>query len=208
MTWPKTVAWSLVTVLAVLIGAYALAYFVFPEMVDPDFRRRFDVLPWSSRSHIIPGGLALILGAFQFHTGLRAGRPVLHRFCGRFYVVCVLIAALGGLLLAWHAPHSVATKLGFASLAVVWFYATLMGWRAARGGNIALHRQWMVRSYALTLAAVTLRVQLPLLQAVHGLSFDAAYAVVAWFSWVPNLVIAEWFRVHASARAAAVAAPR
>ena len=51
----------------------------------------------------------------------------------------------------------------------------------------------MVRCYALTLAAVTLRIQLGVLQAGLGLSFEEAYAVTAWFSWVPNLILAEWW---------------
>ncbi len=64
---------------------------------------------------------------------------------------------------------------------------------AARVRDFLLHKQWMVRCYALTLAAVSLRLELPVLQIGLGLSFEASYAVVAWFSWVPNLVIAEWF---------------
>ena len=68
-----------------------------------------------------------------------------------------------------------------------------MAFLSIRAGDVTRHRQWMVRSYALTLAAVTLRIQLPFYQAVLGLSFDDAYAIVAWFCWIPNLVVAEWF---------------
>jgi uncharacterized membrane protein len=193
MSWLKTVAWSFMVLLAVAVGAYALSYFVFPDMIDPEFKKRFDVIPWSARLHIIPGGLALILGAFQFHSGLRNRWTSIHRNSGRAYVILVLTGAVGGLLLAWYAPHSPATRLGFASLAVVWFYSGSMAYLAIRAGNITLHRQWMIRSYSLTLAAVTLRIQLPIYQEAMGLSFDEAYAIVAWFSWIPNLVIAEWF---------------
>ena len=49
----------------------------------------------------------------------------------------------------------------------------------------------MVRSYALTLAAVTLRFYLPASLA-NGLPFEAVYAVIAWACWVPNLIVAEW----------------
>jgi len=193
MSWPKTAAWWFMMLLAFAIGAYALSYFYFPDMIDPEFKLRFDAIPWSARLHIIPGGLALIVGAFQFHSGLRERWTNLHRNCGRAYVVFVLSGAVGGLLLAWHAPHSPATRLGFASLAVVWFYSGAMAYFAIRAGNIALHRQWMIRSYALTLAAVTLRIQLPLYQGAMGMRFNEAYAIVAWFCWIPNLIIAEWF---------------
>jgi uncharacterized membrane protein len=193
MSWPKTAAWWFMMLLAFAIGVYALSYFYFPDMIDPEFKTRFDAIPWSARLHIFPGGLALIVGAFQFHSGLRERWTNIHRNCGRAYVVFVLSGAMGGLLLAWHAPHSPATRLGFASLAVVWFYSGAMAYFAIRAGNIALHRQWMIRSYALTLAAVTLRIQLPLYQGALGMSFDEAYAIVAWFCWIPNLIIAEWF---------------
>jgi Predicted membrane protein (DUF2306) len=54
----------------------------------------------------------------------------------------------------------------------------------------------MWRNYALTLAAVTLRVYMGVAQEVIGFSFEAAYPVVAWLAWVPNLVVAEWVVVQ------------
>jgi len=50
----------------------------------------------------------------------------------------------------------------------------------------------MVRSYALIFAAVTLRIELPLLTAAFH-DFTPAYLVVAWLSWVPNLLVVEWY---------------
>ena len=52
------------------------------------------------------------------------------------------------------------------------------------------------RNYALTLAAVTLRIELPLLQMAGGMTFDQAYATIAWMCWIPNLVLAEWLFVE------------
>lgn len=199
MTRINTFGWWIMLVLALGIGAYALAFFAL-ELGDPDFMARFSEIPWSARLHIIPGGLALMLGAFQFHSGLRSRWLAMHRNIGRAYVTFVLVGAVGGLILAWYAPHSPATRLGFASLAVVWFYSGSMAYYAVRQGNIALHRQWMIRCYALTLAAVTLRIQIPLFQEAMGLSFEQAYAIVAWFSWIPNLIVAEWFFNQAPVR--------
>jgi hypothetical protein len=55
----------------------------------------------------------------------------------------------------------------------------------------AEHRTWMMRSYALTLAGVSLRLQLLILTGWGGLPFDAVYVVTAWSSWVPNLILCE-----------------
>jgi hypothetical protein len=62
---------------------------------------------------------------------------------------------------------------------------------AALRRDIPTHRAWMVRSYALIYAAVTLRIALPLLVIAFG-DFLPAYRAVAWLSWVPNLLWAEW----------------
>lgn len=62
-----------------------------------------------------------------------------------------------------------------------------------RRGDIATHRQWMMRNFALTFAAVTLHIYLNILTGPLEISFAEAYASVAWISWVPNLLIVEWF---------------
>ncbi len=70
-----------------------------------------------------------------------------------------------------------------------------MGYRTARMRRFQIHREWMVRSFALALAAVTLRVELPLLLLAHN-SFHAAYITVSWLCWIPNLILAEcWLRL-------------
>ncbi len=71
---------------------------------------------------------------------------------------------------------------------------TLLGWRAVLQGRFAVHRRWMIRSWALTLAAVTLRLYLPLVM-VLDLPFLPWYRAISFLAWVPNLVVAElWLR--------------
>ena len=48
----------------------------------------------------------------------------------------------------------------------------------------------MIRSFALTFAAVMLRIYLPLAQ-VAGIPFDVSYPVISFLCWVPNLLVAE-----------------
>jgi hypothetical protein len=63
-------------------------------------------------------------------------------------------------------------------------------WRLALARRFDEHRRWMFRSFALTFAAVTLRIYLPLVQ-IAGLDFLPAYRAIAWLCWVPNLVVIE-----------------
>jgi hypothetical protein len=147
--------------------------------------------PLGFYAHVGFGPVALALAPFQFWAGLRARRPGLHRWPGRAYGLSILVAGMGGLAMALGTEAGAVASTGFAALAVLWLATTARGVQLAMSGRIAEHRRWMIRSAALTFAAVTLRLELPLLVA-GGLSFKQAYGLVAWACWVPNLTIAEW----------------
>ncbi|MHC0054126.1 DUF2306 domain-containing protein [Actibacterium sp. D379-3] len=143
--------------------------------------------------HIIFAPVALALLPFQFRVTLRATRPAVHRWIGRAYGLAVLISGVGGLFLAFGTRAGPVAAAGFGLLAVLWLGCTGLGIAMARAGKAAQHRRWMIRSAALTFAAVTLRLYLPILIA-GGLAFPAAYSIVAWLCWVPNLLVAEGMR--------------
>ncbi len=84
------------------------------------------------------------------------------------------------------------THFGFGILAALWFFTGVQGYRMVRRGEINDHRRWMVRNFALTLAAVTLRIYMPLLLGVLHWPFRPTYITVSWLCWVPNLLVAEW----------------
>ena len=102
----------------------------------------------------------------------------------------VLIGGLSGLFMAFHAFGGLPSRLGFACLAVAWLYSGFRAYFAVRACDFLAHRRWMVRNFALTFAAVTLRVYLPASMAL-GAAFEVAYPVIAWLCWLPNLVAAE-----------------
>jgi uncharacterized membrane protein len=142
-------------------------------------------------AHLAGGLAALALGPWQLNQRLRNRVLDLHRWMGRSYVVAVVVGAVGALGLAPLSQEGLVTHVGFGMLAVLWLIATLQAYLRIRAGDQLRHRQWMIRSYALTLAAVTLRVYLSLSQ-VLGVPFGEAYQAIAWVCWVPNLVVAEW----------------
>jgi hypothetical protein len=84
------------------------------------------------------------------------------------------------------------THLGFGVLAILWFFTGWQAYREIRRGDIEAHRNWMIRNFALTLAAVTLRTWLPLMIFALHWSFHVSYIIVSWLCWIPNLLIAEW----------------
>ncbi|MBX3038480.1 MAG: DUF2306 domain-containing protein [Anaerolineales bacterium] len=153
--------------------------------------------------HIFAGGLALLIGPFQFLTRIRDSKPMLHRWMGRIYLICILLGGLSAFVIAPGMISGLVGEIGLISLATLWLWTAWNAYRNIRAGNIEIHRDWMTRNYALTFAAVTLRVwlgiligtQVPFLETKYAGDFDAlfveVYRVVMWLSWVPNLIVAE-----------------
>jgi uncharacterized membrane protein len=142
--------------------------------------------------HISLGGIALLAGFTQFFPQLRKKWPGIHRNLGKLYVLAVMISGFSGLLIAFFATGGYISALGFGSLAVLWIYTTLKAYMAIRKHELPAHQRWMIRSYALCFAAVTLRIYLPLTVMVAGMEFITAYRMIAWLCWVPNLLAAEY----------------
>jgi uncharacterized membrane protein len=197
----ETIAVAILILLSIPIGLYAFG-FQFAGIGSPEFQARFATSPVMAAFHVVGGGFALIAGGFQFSTRLRRRAPALHRWLGRFYLMVVLFGAIGGAALATIATGGLVARVGFFLLAILWLLSGTAAYLAIRRRDIDTHRRWMVRNFALTFAAVTLRLHLPMLQFGFDVPFDAAYPVVAWLAWVPNLVVAEWVILANRPRAA------
>ena len=143
-------------------------------------------------THIIGGSVALLAGPWQFSRRLRKRNLSLHRWLGRIYLVAVAVGSVAGFGSALHSEGGVVTHFGFGILAVLWFFTGLIAYRYARAGRIEKHRQWMIRNFSLSLAAVTLRQYLPFALFVMHWPFLRAYVSISWLCWVPNLILAEW----------------
>ena len=153
--------------------------------------------------HAFTGGLALLIGPFQFMDGFRKRKPSVHRWMGRIYLVSILIGGLSAFIIAPGMISGLVGEVGLLSLAVLWLWTGWNAYSSIRKGDVKSHREWMIRSFALTFAAATLRLwlgtliatQLPFLQTRYSGDFDAlfveVYRVVMWLSWVPNLIVAE-----------------
>jgi len=179
--------WGVMLFLSVGVAVYASTYFFYTPG-DAHFSRYIQLL----RLHIAGGIGALLLGPWQFSQKLRTRAVNRHRWMGRFYLLSVVVSSIGGFGMAVVSKEGLPTHLGFGILAVLWFATGLQAYRMVRSGNIAVHRQWMIRNFALTLAAVTLRQYIPLMLLVLHWPFRRAYITVSWLCWVPNALVAEW----------------
>jgi len=183
--------------LILIVALYALTYFI-PNYQSPFLQHKplqntiWRIAFWT---HVGLGALALALGPFQLSVKRRQRNLSLHRQLGKLYVISILLASVGAFYAAFFADTGWIASVGFATLAVVWFYTTLRAYQTIRQKQVKQHRAWMYRSYAVTLAAVTLRIILPVEIAVLHLPFTTAYPIVAWlcWGWVPNLIVVEWW---------------
>jgi len=182
---------------SVPIALYAFAYVIVGKpMYPPDLAASFLSRPWGINPHALFGGIGLLIGGVQFHRSLRR-RLRLHRLLGRIYVISCLVTGVAGIYMAAYSYGGWFTHLGFGTLGALLLVTTAVAFVAIRRGDVETHRRWMLRSYALMFAAVTLRLQLPLLASSFG--FADGYRVVSWSCWVPNVLVAEtilyfWFR--------------
>jgi len=179
------------TLLALLVTARAAPYL----SGDPD--TFFDQQRLTYMAHLTPlmlhvGGavVALSLGPWQFVRRLRSRWSSVHRLTGRVYVLAVLAAGVGGLLLAPTTHTGRLAGLAFGLLALGTLASTAMAYVAIRRRQIARHREWMTRSYAFIFTGVSFRLWVFVLT-VLGLGFDTAYVVGAWIAWPINLAVAE-----------------
>jgi len=171
------------------------------ELSMPIMAHHIEPRALSLYAHIGLAPVALAVMPFQFSTRLRQNRPRLHRWLGRVYALSVLLSGLAGLHLALTTTAGPMAASGFALLSVLWIAITGRAVWLAMQRRVAEHRAWMIRSAALTFGAVTLRLYLPILVGIFG--FETGYPPLAWISWLPNLILAEYWLRYRGVRAPA-----
>jgi len=198
-----TVGFAVAAVLSVLIALVSYRFLPLGVEIAMEFMaHHLQDNALALYAHIGVAPIALAVMPFQFLTRLRARRPAVHRWLGRIYVAAILVSGVAGFQLAFYTSAGPFAATGFATLAVIWLATTGTALYFALKRQIDRHRIWMLRSAALTFAAVTLRVYLGL-AAVAGIDFDTTYMLVSWLAWVPNTLVMEaylWTRRGASRR--------
>ena len=204
---PARIGWVAITLTSLAIVAFAVTPYLTATLAEssgglaPAYAEKSAFVQTALYVHIVAGGLALLAGPWQFAAGLRRRRPGLHRAVGKVYVGAVLVGGVAGLLLAPFNTAGLVGTAGFGTLAVLWLWTTWRGYRAIRGGDVRSHQSWMIRSFALTYAAVMLRVWTGLGVALYAVvvgdsfdfeaAFEDVYLLVPFLCWLPNVVVAE-----------------
>src|SRR6476469_2672875 len=187
----------IIAAFAVLMLTKTLPYYTFEKGIhflttksdetndSPVFRLGFYV-------HITTSLVVLVAALLQFLPWLAQRGPGLHRQLGKGYVIGILaFAAPSGLILARFANGGLAAQVGFTLQCVVWWLCTWRAYQAARQRQWSLHVEWMLRSFAVTLAALALRGESYVMYYVFETKPIETYLTVTWLSWVGNLILVE-----------------
>jgi uncharacterized membrane protein len=143
--------------------------------------------------HVFTAVLCLLAGFTQFSKLILKQNKKMHRMMGRFYAYNILFINFpAGMIMAFYANGHLPSKLAFIILDCLWFLFTVKAVLFARQKNFTAHREYMIRSYALTLSAIALRSWKIVLVNLTALDVQTIYMIDAWLGFVPNLLLAEW----------------
>jgi uncharacterized membrane protein len=191
-----------------VVAVVAVPVLLFPYVsMDPDRSRipvTTDLHYTALVVHVFTASAALLVGVMQLVPRIREHR-VLHRRLGRAFLLLGLVAfGLTGIPLALSTPNGDVTRYGILVPAVGWLVCAALGLAAIRGGRLAAHRAWMIRTFALTFFAMTARMVVPLLIAVQ-MPFlddrspsavrelvDSTIPYGQWLGWIIDLAVAEY----------------
>jgi uncharacterized membrane protein len=141
--------------------------------------------------HIWCGVIALSIGWIQFSKWMLTKYKKWHRNIGKLYIITALICAFSGFYIGWYATGGWLAISGFISVSIISFYSTYRGFQFIKGGDIKNHQNCMTYSYATFFAAVTLRLYIGL-STIFTDEYILAYSIIAWISWLPNLLVAKY----------------
>ena len=146
---------------------------------------------WFFYSHVYTSIFVLFAG---FLAILRKDFAIknFHKNAGKIYIFLILLAAPSGIYMGIFANGGFLSKVSFVILGCLWWFTTFKAYQLARQKKFKEHKQWMWRSFALTISAITLRMwKVIIVYLFHPNPMDV-YQIIAWLGWIPNIILIEY----------------
>lgn len=143
-------------------------------------------------THVYTSIFLVAIGWIQFSTYIRRRHKSLHRNFGKFYILIILFfSGPSGLIMSYYANGGIISKTAFIILSFLWMLFTYLSFHYAKKLNFKKHQKFAIRSFALTLSAISLRLfKFIIVFLFQPLPMDT-YRIVSWLGWTFNLVLAE-----------------
>lgn len=191
-SWRVPLALVILSLIPVISGSLRLVEIAGGPQLLPA-NARIDASPLPLVVHVLGAAVYAILGAFQFPARLRRAHPAWHRRSGRILVVAGLAVALSGIWMTLFYSGAPGGDLLWAIRLVVgsaMAAGIVLGVAAIRRRDVAAHRAWMIRAYALGLGAGTQAFTEGIGEAILGTT-DLSKAVSLASGWLLNAIVAE-----------------
>jgi Predicted membrane protein (DUF2306) len=144
-------------------------------------------------THVFTSILVLLAGFTQFSQWLQKNLKGIHKLLGYVYVINILmVTGPASLLMGFYANGGLSSRIGFVLLAVLWILFTAIAVYKAIKKDFNAHRIFMIRSFALTLSALTLRIWKVVFAMFTNIPPMDRYRIIAWLGWGLNLILAEY----------------
>lgn len=156
------------------------------EVVErPEYLYFFYTHVYTSIFVLFAGFLAILRNDF--------GIKHFHKNAGKIYIFLILfLAAPSGIYMGIFANGGFLSKISFVILGCLWWFSTFKAYQLARQKKFTEHKQWMWRSFAFTISAITLRMwKVFIVYLFHPNPMDV-YHIIAWLGWVPNIILIEY----------------
>lgn len=180
-TFARNALWTAIAIMFVYVLFHNESFLV--NMKHPAWMH-YETFKWYLLPHGLAGACALLLGPMQFFDNFRNRHLKLHRVAGRIYIFGALVAGPIGTYIQWFEHRTMGGAGTFVLAAglqsVLWAATTLIAFAFALRRRIHLHRQWMTRSFAVSLVFLEVRV-------ISGLGgFDQNPAAIEAIVWICN----------------------
>jgi len=143
-------------------------------------------------SHVFSSIIVIISGLPQFSNFIRKRFSFFHKLSGKIYIsLILLVASPSGLIMAYYANGGIVSKISFVILSILWFAFTYKAYRYIKVGDWKKHKNYMLRSYALTLSAISLRLFKWGIVSIFELAPMDTYKIVSIIGWTLNLMLVE-----------------
>lgn len=149
---------------------------------------------FSFYTHVFSSTFIILSGLVQFNRYMIYKKPKIHKVSGYIYIsLLLLISGPSALVMSLYANGGLPAQISFVLLTLTWIICTAISFYSILKRKIEIHGNWLLRSYALTLSAVTLRFYAYLFDVFNvPIRPTETYILLTWISWIPNLIIAEF----------------
>ncbi|MCC8366057.1 DUF2306 domain-containing protein [Xenorhabdus sp. PB61.4] len=165
-----------------------------PNLLNPDQANDMGYIKHHLMSymHLTTGIVLYVLGPLQFVDRIRRKWPKLHKWSGYCFFITIIVVGITGILMAILFPVGGTSETSSSILfSLVMIFCVLRSITMILNRKVELHRQWMIRTYMISLGPATMHAIIPLFIQIGGKDIGEALSLSLWIGFTIHLILAE-----------------